>query len=247
MVITSRKLQDQLGINSRIADYFANERPVPANNLFWEKKRIYISGGFGFLTIPFAFDLIHKLGVPLELLLNDEHVSLMEIGFDKLKRYESREISYDQFLENCQQIWESGLKQKKLAEDLYLFLSGRVPQQFKFETKHKALARSDAFLFTIVDLDLTNEWVEHFLPYWYSLARPILLLDDFKDLVEDRQNNDENTIIELGNNAEGIRAAYELGLKDIEKLSTINPKLAKYLLNSLKESLQYDHIKTELG
>ena len=81
MVITSRKLQDQLGVNSRIADYFANERPVPVNNLFWKNKRIYISGGFGFLTIPLAFDLIHKSGVPLELLLNDEHVSSMEKGF----------------------------------------------------------------------------------------------------------------------------------------------------------------------
>ncbi len=246
MVITSRKLQDQLGINSRIADYFANERQVPANNLFWEKKRIYISGGFGFLTIPFAFDLIHKLGVPLELLLNDEHVSLMENGFDQLKRYENREISFDQFLKKCQQIWQTDLKQKKLADDLYHVLSGAVPQYFKFETKHKALARSDAFLFTLVDLDLTDEWIEQFLPYWYSLARPILLLDDFKDLVEDRQNKDENTIIELGNNAEGMRAAYELGIKDLEKLSTINPKLAKYMLNYFKESLLYDHIKNEL-
>ena len=247
MVITSRKLQDQLGVNSKIADYFANERQVPANNLFWKKKRIYISSGFGFLTIPFAFDLIHKLGVPLELLLNDEHVSLMENGFDQLKRYESGGISFQQFLENCKQLWKPLLKQGKLADELNHVLSGGTPQYFKFETKHKALARSDAFLFTLVDLELTDEWIENFLPYWYSLARPILLLDDFKDLVEDRQNNDENTIIELGNNADGIRAAYELGLRDLEKLSTINPKLAKYMLNSLKESLQYDHIKTELG
>ena len=246
MVITSRKLQDQLGVNSRIADYFANERPVPVNNLFWGKKRIYISGGFGFLTIPFAFDLIHKLGVPLELLLNDEHVSLMENGFNQLKRYENKEISFEQFLNNCKQLWEPHLKQERLAGDLYDVLSGKGSNYFKFETKHRALARSDAFLFTLVDLELTDKWVEEFLPYWYSLARPILLLDDFKDLVEDRQNKDENTIIELGNNAEGIRAAYELGIKDLDKLTTINPNLSKYMLNYLKESLLYDHIKNEL-
>lgn len=246
MVITSRKLQDQLGVNSRIADYFANERQIPANNLFWEKKRIYISGGFGFLTIPFAFDLIHKLGVPLELLLSDEHVSLMENGFNQLKRYENREISSEQFLNNCKRLWEPHLKQERLADDLYDVLSGKGSNYFKFETKHKALARSDAFLFTLVDLELTDKWIEEFLPYWYSLARPILLLDDFKDLVEDRQNKDENTIIELGNNAEGIRAAFELGIKDLDKLTTINPNLSKYMLNYLKESLLYDHIKNEL-
>ncbi|MBK8087054.1 MAG: hypothetical protein IPK31_03325 [Chitinophagaceae bacterium] len=134
-----------------------------------------------------------------------------------------------------------------MANELNRVLSGENPLYFKFETKHKALARSDAFLFTLVDLELTDEWVENFLPYWYSLARPILLLDDFKDLPEDRHNRDENTIIELGNNADGIRAAHELGIKDLEKLSTINPKLAKYMLNSFNESLLYDHIQTELG
>ncbi len=247
MVITSRKLQDQLGVNGKIADYFANERQVPVNNLFWEKKRIYISGGFGFLTIPLAFDLIHKLGVPVEQLLNDEHVSLMENGFNQLKQYENREISFPQFLKNCKELWKPLLKQEKLADELNRVLSGENPLYFKFETKHKALARSDAFLFTLVDLELTDEWVENFLPYWYSLARPILLLDDFKDLPEDRHNKDENTIIELGNNADGIRAAYELGLTDLEKLSTINPMLAKYMLSSFKESLLYDHIQAEIG
>jgi hypothetical protein len=247
MIITSRKLQDSLGISSSIADYFANERPIPANNLFWQNKRIYISGGFGFLTIPLAFDLIHRAGVPLNILLSDEHVSLMENGFHELKRYESGEIPFKQFLDNCKQLWGPLVKQEKLADDIYRILSGKEAIFFKFETTHKALARSDAFLFTLVDLELTDEWVEQFLPYWYSLARPILLLDDFKDLVEDRRNNEENTIIELGNDANGIRAAYELGINDLEKLSTINPRLAKYLLAFLKESLQYNHIQAELG
>lgn len=246
-MITSRKLQDSLGVNSRIADYFANERQVPANNLFWNKKRIYISGGFGFLTIPLTFDLIHKSGVPLDQLLNDQHVALMEKGFHFLKQYENSTISSQQFFDECRKLLESSTKQKKFAKDLFNALSGRATEFFQFETTHKALARSDAFLFTLVDLELTDEWIENFLPYWYSLARPILLLDDFKDLPEDRQSKDENTIIELGNNADGIRAAYELGIKDLEKLGAINPQLAKYMESSFKESLQYEHIKTELG
>lgn len=243
MVITSRKLQDLLGVDSKIADYFANERPVPSNNRFWENKRIYISGGFGFLTIPLAYDLIHKLGVPLDLLLNDEHVSLMEKGFDQLKKYENKEISFHTFLNNCKEIWQPSAKQKKLAEDLFNVLSGEAPAKFfQFETKHKALARSDAFLFSIVDLELTDNWITNFLPYWYSLARPILLLDDFKDLIEDRKSEDENTIIELGDNKEGINAAYTLGVKDLEKLADVNPKLSKYMLASLNEALRYEHI-----
>lgn len=246
MVITSRKLQDLLGVNSKIADYFANERSVPENNLFWQKKRIYISGGFGFLTIPFAFDLIHKLGVSTDLLLTDAHVTLMENGFHELKRYENGEISFERFLTECKVLWQPALKQKKLASDLNSVLLGKGSAYFKFETTHKALARSDAFLFTLVDLDLTDEWVADFLPYWYSLARPILLLDDFKDLVEDRQNKDENTIIELGNDTNAIHAAYNMGIKDLELLSAVNPKLAKYMQAFLNESLQYEHIQAEL-
>ena len=60
MVITARILQDKLGIHPLIADYFANQRQIPADNLFWKDKRIYISAGFGFLTIPFAFDVMLK-------------------------------------------------------------------------------------------------------------------------------------------------------------------------------------------
>ena len=141
---------------------------------------------------------------------------------------------------------ENKVKQTKLAEDLFALFSGEKPKHFVFETKHIALARSDSFLFTLVDLDVTDEWVENLLPYWYALARPILLMDDFKDLPSDRQKKEENTIIELGNDRNAINSAYELGVGDLKKLEIVNPKLAKYMSVLLKESLLYDHIQAEL-
>jgi hypothetical protein len=240
-------LQDRWGIDSEIADYFANQRKVPDNNLFWKNKRIYISGGFGFLTIPLMFDLKYKLGVSKQELLNNNHVSLMEEGFDQLKRYEAEEISFTSFLTACKKILDGNIKQHHLAKDLFAVLAGELPTYFQFETTHQSLARSDSFLFTLVDLNVTDEWISIFLPYWYALARPILLFDDFKDLQEDRQSaNKENAIIELGNNAAGIKAAYELGVKDLEKLETINAPLAKKMMGFLKESLEYNYIRTEL-
>lgn len=246
MVITSRKLEQELGINSSIAVYFANERKVPENNLFWKNKRIYISTGFGFLTIPMMFDLVHKCGISLDLLLSDEHVSLMEQGFHKLKQYESEEISFTDFIAECKILLQDKIKQPRLASDLFTVFSGKQAAYFKFETTHKALARSDSFLFTLVDLELTDEWVNQFLPYWYSLARPILLLDDFKDLEEDRIKGDENTIIELGNNAAAIELAYNMGMADLNLLSTVNPLLANYMRRFLTQALGYAHIKQEL-
>ena len=246
MVITSRKLELELGINSEIANYFANERKVPENNLFWNNKRIYISSGFGFLTIPMIFDLVHKCGVPLDTLLNDGHVSLMEQGFHQLKLYENEEISFEEFLNGCKNLLQDKIKQPKLAADLFALFSGKPSSYFTFETTHKALARSDSFLFTLVDLDLSDEWITQFLPYWYSLARPILLLDDFKDLVEDRSSGEENTIIELGDNAAAIEAAYNMGIADLELLATINPQLAGFMRRFLNDALRYDYIRAEL-
>lgn len=247
MVLTSRILQDRLGIDPAIADYFANERPVPADNLFWKNKRIYISVGFGYLTIPFAFDLMYKCGLPKEQLLEDQHVALMEQGFDRLKRYELNELSLEQFIQECGQILYQKIRQHHLASDLMGLFNGNAPRYFQFETKHKALARSDFFLFTLVDLDISDEWVHQFLPYWYALARPILLLDDFKDLTEDRRTNEENTIIELGNNRDGVLAAHQLGLQDTALLAQKNRKLARHLEELLNEALLYPQIREVLN
>jgi hypothetical protein len=247
MVITARILQDRFGIDEQIAVYFANERPVPANNRFWGTKRIYISSGFGFLTIPFGIDLMYKAGISKELLLNDAHVTLMEEGFDRLKRYETNEFTIDEFVNSCKQLLHNKIKQSKLAADLFAFVTGKPSSFFEFETKHKALARSDSFLFTLVDLELSDEWVASFLPMWYSLARPILLLDDFKDLEEDRHSKDENTIIEMGNNGDAVRSAYQFGINDLAELAKHNSKLAAIMKQYLDDSLQYEHIRREIS
>jgi hypothetical protein len=247
MVITARILQDKLGIHPVIADYFANQRPVPDDNLFWKGKRIYISAGFGFLTIPFAFDLMHKRGIPLETLLDDQHVSLMEAGFDRLRRYENRLIGLDEFMFACKTLLEGKIKQQHLAADLFAMFSGKTPANFSFELTHKALARSDFFLFTLADIDVSDDWLADFLPYWYAIARPILLLDDFRDLAEDRISGDENTIIELGNDRQAIEAALSLGDNDLKKLSEINEPLSVFIRGLLNDALKYEPVRSMLA
>ena len=232
-----------MGIDSKIADFFANERPVPVNNRFWERKRIYLSAGFGFLTIPFVFDLMYKAGIPREVLLDHQHVNLMEQGFDRLKRYELGELSREQFIQECMSLLEGRIRQQHLAVDLAAVLTGAPARYFSFETTYPALARSDFFLFTLVDLDISDEWVQRFLPYWYSIARPILLLDDFKDLVQDRLLKEENTIIELGNDKAAIEAAFQLGLSDASYLGALNPLLAKRVEGYLNEAMMLRHIR----
>lgn len=247
MVITARKLESEMGINSEIAHYFANERKVPTDNAYWRNKRIYISFGFGFQAIPFMFDLVHKCGIPTDVLLQEDHVSLMEQGFDKVGKYESNEITFPEFLTECKLLLQGRVKQQHLAADLFALFSGKPTSYFEFETKHKALARSDSFLFTLVDLDVSDEWVKSFLPIWYSLARPVLLLDDFKDLEDDRKNGDENMILELGDNAEAVKKAYDFGMQDLQTLRPVNLKLANYIEDFFKKSLMQEHIRSMLS
>jgi hypothetical protein len=247
MVITSRKLELEMGINSEIAHYFTNVRKVPSENAYWRNKRVYISFGLGFQAIPFMFDLVHKCGISTDVLLQEDHVTLMETGFDKVGLYENNEISFEEFLSQCKKLLQGKVKQYHLAADLFAVFSGSDTQYFKFETKHKALSRSDSFLFTLVDLDLTDEWVTDFLPLWYSMARPILLLDDFKDLEEDRHNKDENMILELGDDANAVKLAYDFGMQDLARLAKVNPKLANYIEDIFKKALNMEHIRAMLS
>jgi hypothetical protein len=247
MVITSRILQDRLGIDPFIADYFANQRQVPPDNLFWKDKRIYLSMGFGFLTIPFAFDLMHKCGISRDLLLHDDHVALMEQGFDLLKKYELKRITLEEFVAGCKQLLNDKIRQPHLARDLFALFTGEKPTNFRFEISYQALARSDFFLYTLVDIPVSNEWIHQFLPYWYALARPILLLDDFRDIEEDRINGEENTIIELGDDKVAVLKAYEMGKSDLAKLADINQPLSEFIQELLDDSMQYAPIQKMLA
>lgn len=246
MVVTAHMLVNRMGIDADIADYFANQRPIPSNNRFWANKRIYLSAGFGTLTIPFSFDLMHKAGIPKDVLLDDAHVSLMEAGFDRLKRYEAEEINFETFLQLCMELLHNRIRQPHLAADLLAVFSSKPAQWFEFETTHRSLARSDGFLFTLTDLELSDEWVRNFLPYWYALARPILLFDDFKDLNDDRASGQENTIVELGNNAAAIHKAHALGTADLQYLQQLNPMLARHMQALLDNCLNFVHIRAEL-
>jgi hypothetical protein len=190
---------------------------------------------------------MYKKGISLGELLHDEHVTLMEEGFDRLKKFENQLIGFESFIASCAELLQGKIRQQDLAGDLFSIFSGKEASVFQFEKKHKALARSDFFLFTLVDLELTNQWVHDFLPYWYALARPILLLDDFRDLEEDRTNGEENTIIEMGDDKNAIEEAYALGMADLKILSEVNEPLANFIGGLLKDSLKYEPVRLLLS
>lgn len=238
MVITSRILQEKWGIDPEIADYFANERAVPKDNLHWGNRRIYISGGFGFLFIPIVFDLIHKLGIDKKDLLEENHVKLTELILHYSQEYELNQINFNEFINKCKKLVSNKIKQPNFYRSLNSHFSREPLSVFEFETKYKALGRGDSYLFTLVNLKVTDEWIKNFLPYWYGVMRPIFLFDDFRDLEEDKRNGEENIIIEMGGNADALTKATEMALFNINVLKEINEKLSNTMTDYLNQILE---------
>jgi hypothetical protein len=239
-------LQDRMGIDSEIANYFANERAVPVNNAFWKNKRIYVSTGFAYLCIPVLSDLLLKLGIDKSVILSESHIKLTEDIFDRSVQYEFKQITFPNFVNECNLLLSGKIKQLNLVEDLNTVLIEKKSKHFRFETKLQSLARCDGYLYSFADLDTSDEWVKQFLTYWYTIMRPILLIDDFQDLLLDRVNGEENAIIELGDYATGIQSAYNLGVKDLKLLAEINPKFSAFMASTLKNVLTMRHIESEL-
>lgn len=77
MFISVKQLEEEMGVDPKIGRFFVDRKP-PQDNSFWKGRLLYIAFGNGFLSIPVYYDILYRLGLKLETLLNEEHVLLME-------------------------------------------------------------------------------------------------------------------------------------------------------------------------
>jgi hypothetical protein len=71
------------------------------------------------------------------------------------------------------------------------------------------------------------------LKFWYALHPTYLLMDDIHDYRKDRENNEENAVMELGEGSSGFDKAFEIIEKNIRDLERINPVLASTMQSQL--------------
>ena len=76
MFISVGQFEYHMGVNKTIARFFVDRKP-PENNIFWEGKLLYIGFGNGYVSIPVFFFFLFSISVPLETLLDDEHIGLV--------------------------------------------------------------------------------------------------------------------------------------------------------------------------
>jgi hypothetical protein len=237
MYTSKEYLHNKLGVDPEIAAFFVDRR-VPANNMYWKGRYLYVASGTGYTFIPLYFDLQYKLGINKKQLLDPLHLEVCEAGLHSAALYELQTITFKQHVENVRLLLSPYSKQPQLFEDLSRYFEHEELKPYKYlGTFSKALNRADSYLFTLVMLEATSLQVEKMVDAWYALIPSFLLLDDLTDLQEDEENNEENSIRDFGKGSVGVERAIEYVTHKFNYLKSINHQLGEYLEHSLEKRM----------
>ncbi len=226
MFLSRDDLKLGYGVDLEIAKFFV-DRKVPADNLYWRKRLLYIVPMPGYLFIPLFTDIEYRLGLDKQHLLSEEHITLMERIMHSAARLEFHEISYQQHIEECVKLAESSCNNPSLLQDLiYYFKGDRKNASIPLGYPFKSLERADAYLFSLCyfsfDQDLKNQLTQS----WNALMTFYLIMDDLEDIKPDFINQDENALIEAGLNEKGAETIHKMIDSSYDVMSKINPVLA---------------------
>jgi hypothetical protein len=232
MYISVKRLKEDMGVDPAIARFFV-DRKIPAGNIFWKNRLLYVGKGNGYISIPVYYDLLYRIGVPKDFLLEEEHVRLMEqlMHFAILAEY--REIAYAEELSSIRELYRKRLKNPPFFTELCAYLEQPVLRPLgRLGRPQPALNRADVFLFILTDLDLPDKILDQAVSAWYALHPTYLIMDDIHDYEKDKEQSEENVILDFGDGEAGFAAAFATLHKNSMFLQSINPVLAAYFERS---------------
>ncbi|MFI5153829.1 MAG: hypothetical protein ACHQET_10880 [Chitinophagales bacterium] len=234
MFISVRYLHNNLGVDETIARFFV-DRKVPQDSSFWKNRLLYVGRGNGYISIPVYYDLLFRIGLPRELLLDESHVHFMEQLMHYAILVEFKEIIFPFQLQKIKELLIDRIKDQAFFDELFEYLSQPVLEPSgRLGMPVPSLNRADVFLFILCDLPMTESQIEQAIEYWYALHTSYLLMDDIYDYKMDQQDKEENSVIELGAAQDGFERAFALLDHNIKKLTTINPSLSQNFEESLE-------------
>ncbi len=243
MFISANQFEREMGVNKSIGKFFVDRKP-PENNSFWKKRLLYISFGNGFVSIPVYYDILFRIGIPVEVLLNEEHILFMEQLMHYAILHEKREISLQEELNAIHALLKGRIKNESWYESLNLYLDQPLLKTMgPFGLPFPSLNRADVFLYILCDLPLNEMQWQKAIRYWYALHPTYLIMDDVRDYAKDKEEGEENVVIDLGEGAEGFEKTLELYRRNCETLQEINPLLAKFLINSEEDLMVFIPLK----
>ncbi|HEY4937106.1 MAG TPA: hypothetical protein VII44_11025 [Puia sp.] len=232
MFISANQFEREMGVNKTIGRFFVDRKP-PENNSFWKGRLLYIAFGNGYVSIPVYYDILHRIGIPLEVLLDEEHIHFMEQLMHYAILQEKKEISLREELISIRALLKGRIKNVLYYEALNLYLDQPVLKPMgPFGLPFPSLNRADVFLYVLCDLPLSEAQWEQAIRYWYALHPSYLIMDDVRDYTKDKEEGEENIVIDLGDGAEGFEKTLEMFRKNSGTMQEINPVLAQFLLNN---------------
>ena len=243
-MFTSKKfLSDGMGVDPEIAAFFV-DRKVPADNLYWAGRLLYVAKGTGFLFLPLFFDLQYRSGADKAVLLSEPYVGLMEAILDSAARYEREQQDFNAHVANCRGLVAGKIANRDLYEDLVFYFGENGLRPYKMlGTPSMALNRGDTLLFLLCALAPEKARVGEIIRDWYALVPSFLLMDDVMDLEEDKARGEENSIGDFGEGGEGVRNAIAYLHENFARLRSVNEKLGAYFEDSLQEKLETPYLQ----
>ena len=243
MFISANQFEREMGVNKTIGKFFVDRKP-PENNSFWKGRLLYISFGNGFVSIPVYYDILFRIGIPVEILLNEDHILFMEQLMHYAILHEKREISTQEELNTIRSLLKGRIQNSKYYEALNLYLDQPVLKPMgPFGVPFPSLNRADVFLYVLCDLPLNEMQWQQAIRFWYALHPSYLIMDDLRDYAKDKEEGEENVMIELGEGTEGFEKTLELYRKNCETIHEINPLLAQFLTNSEEDLMVFVPLK----
>ena len=235
MFISVQQFERNMGVNQTIGRFFV-DRKLPENNSFWKGRLLYIGFGNGYVSIPVFYDILFRLGRPLDILLDEQHIQFMERLMHFAILHEKNEITVTEELKCIRALLKNRIRDQHHYDSLNLYLDQPVLKPLgPFGLVHPSLNRADVFLYVICDLPLRDEQWKLAIRYWYALHPSYLIMDDIRDYAKDKEEGEENVVIDLGDGTTGFEKTFEMLHNNSEMIKEINPLLAQFLLDYEEE------------
>jgi hypothetical protein len=235
LFISVQQFERDMGVNKTIGRFFV-DRKLPENNSFWKGRLLYIGFGNGYVSIPVFYDILFRLGLPLEVLLDEQHIQFMERLMHFAILHEKNEITVAEELKCIRSLLKNRVQDQHYYDELNRYLDQPVLKPLGlFGLMHPSLNRADVFLYVLCDLPLSDEQWKLAIRYWYALHPSYLIMDDIRDYAKDKEEGQENVVIDLGDGAIGFERTFEMLNQNGETMKEINPLLAQFLLDYEEE------------
>jgi hypothetical protein len=200
--------------------------------------------GNGFVSIPVFYDLLYRIGVPMEVLLDEKHILFMEQLMHFAILQEKNEISMSEELAGIRELLKGRVKDQLHFDMLNKYLDQALLKPLGlFGLVHPSLNRADVFLYVLCDLPLSEDQWKRATRYWYALHPSYLIMDDIRDYARDKEDGEENVVIDLGDGPEGFEKTFEMLFKNCETMKEINPQLGEFLMEYEEKLREYVPIK----